>query len=195
MPTKTAKPPTPEAWAGSAGSWKKRGGPHRITLPSGQRVVANVLGLSQLARLEGLPDDLTDAVVMHVVNLDHGGLPAVIGAELSKAGQGDEQAAEKANQYIADFGRLTKHLVAEALVKPELTVGDLDEVPEEDLEMLMRIVTGRQTFDAAGVRIGVEPLDAWATFRDEHNCPADCEACVTARGRLSSVLLDAGEDL
>jgi len=181
--------PKTEAWAGTAGSWKKRGGPHRITLPSGQRVLARVLGLSQLARLEGLPDDLTDAVVMHVVNLEHGGLPAAIGAELSKAGHGDEQAAEKANQYIADFGRLTKHLVAEALVEPALSVDDLDEVPEEDLEMLMRIVTGRQTFDAAGVRIGVEPLDAWATFCDEHGCDPGCPACLAARGRLSSVLL------
>jgi len=194
-PRKEPQQPSEEAWAGSAGAWKKRGGPHRITLPSGQRVLARVLGLSQLARLEGLPEDLTDAVVMHVVNLEHGGLPAAIGAELSKAGHGDEQAAEKANQYIADFGRLTKHLVAEALVEPELTVADLDEVPEEDLEMLMRIVTGRQTFDAAGVRIGVEPLDAWATFRDEHQCPPDCEACVTARGRLSTVLLGDAEDL
>jgi hypothetical protein len=200
MPT-TAKERTrtpkkkPDAWAGSAGSWKKRGGPHRITLPSGQRVLANVLGLSQLARLEGLPDDLTDAVVLHIVNLENGGLPAKIGAELSKAGHGDEEAAEKANQYIADFGRLAKHLVAEALVEPELTVDDLDEVPEEDLEMLMRIVTGRQTFDAAGVRIGVEPLNAWATFRDEHGCPPDCEACVKARRSLSSVLFDADEDL
>jgi hypothetical protein len=192
MPAKTAKPPTPEAWAGTAGAWKKRGGPHRLTLPSGQRVLARVLGLSQLARLQGLPDDLTDAVVMHVVNLEHGGLPAAIGAELSKAGQGDEEAAEKANQYIADFGRLTKHLVAEALVEPQLTIEDLDEVPEEDLEMLMRIVTGRQTFDAAGVRIGVEPLDAWATFCDEHGCPPDCQACGKARGRLSSVLLSEG---
>jgi len=59
----------------------------------------------------------------------------------------------------------------------------------------MRIVTGRQTFDAAGVRIGVEPLDAWATFRDEHGCAPDCQACVTARGRLSSVLFDGSEAL
>lgn len=194
-PPRTPKNPKPESWAGTAGSWKKRGGPHRITLPSGMRVTARVLGLSQLARLEGLPEDLTDAVVVHVVNLEKGGLPAAIGAELSKAGHGDEDAAEKANQYIADFGRLTKHLVAEALVEPELKVDELDEVPEEDLEMLMRIVTGRQGFDAAGVRIGVEPLDAWATFRDEHRCAPHCPACVKARGLLSSVLVDDGDDL
>lgn len=191
MPAKKPeKQSTPEPWAGSGAAWKKRGGPHRITLPSGQRVLARVLGLSQLARLEGLPDDLTDAVVVHVVNLEQGGLPAAIGAELSKAGHGDTEAAEKAHQHIADFGRLTKHLVAEALVEPDLTVNDLDEVPEEDLEMLMRIVTGRQTFDAAGVRIGVEPLDAWATFRDRHRCDPSCQACTEARAALSTVDLD-----
>jgi hypothetical protein len=195
MPTKTAKPPTPEAWAGSAGSWKKRGGPHRSLSPPGSACSRTCSASPSWPELEGLPDDLTDAVVMHVVNLEHGGLPAAIGAELSKAATATSRRPRRRTKYIADFGRLTKHLVAEALVEPELTVDDLDEVPEEDLEMLMRIVTGRQTFDAAGVRIGVEPLDAWATFRDEHGCPPDCEACVKARGRLSSVLLDAGEDL
>jgi hypothetical protein len=188
MPTKTAKPPTPEAWAGSAGSWKKRGGPHQITLPSGQRVLARVLGLSSLARLDGLPDDLVDAVVLHVVNAERGGLPAVIGAEIANA-NGDEKAQEQAAKHIAEFGRLTKYLVAEALVEPKLTVDDLDDVPEEDLEMLMRIVTGRQSFDAVGVRIGVEPLDAWETWRSKHGCPDDCPHCEDARSALSSIML------
>jgi len=74
-----------------------------------------------------------------------------------------------------------------------MTVQGLKGVPEEDLEMLMRIVTGRQSFDAAGVRIGVEPLDAWATFRDEHECAPDCQACVEARRQLSSLQLDDDE--
>jgi hypothetical protein len=186
MPRDRRSPTTSDDWAGTATAWKKRGGPHRITLPSGQRVLARVLGLGSLARLDGLPEDLTDAVVLHVVNLEHGGLPAVIAAELGAVST-DPEVAARVSQRISDFGRLTKHLVAEALVEPKLSIGDLEQIPEDDLEMLMRIVTGRQTFDAAGVRIGVEPLDAWATFPREHGCAADCEACKNALAALSSV--------
>jgi hypothetical protein len=181
--------PKPPDWAGTAANWKARGGPHRITLPSGMRVQARVLGLASLARLDGLPDDLTDAVVLHVANLEQGGLPAVIGAELA-AQKTDPEAAARLAKHVADFALLTRHLVAEALVEPAMTVGDLDQVPEDDLEMLMRIVTGRQAFDAAGIRIGVEPVDAWATFRHEHECSEDCPRCIEARRRLSSLHLD-----
>lgn len=184
------KPSTTENWAGSAASWKKRGGPHRLTLPSGQRVLAHVLGLSSLARLDGLPEDLTDAVVLHVVNLEQGGLPAVIASELGKATT-DPEAAERVKQRITDFSRLTKHLVVEALVEPKMSLADLEKIPEDDLEMLMRIVTGRQNFDAAGVRIGVEPIYAWATFPREHSCPPSCPACASALAALSSV--DVGD--
>jgi hypothetical protein len=183
--------PAKNDWApGTATAWKKRGGPHRITLPSGQRVLARVLGMASLSRLEALPEDLTDAVVLHVVNLEHGGLPAVIGAELGKV-TSDPEVAARVQQRISDFARLTKHAVAEALVEPTLTVKELEQIPPDDLEMLMRIVTGRQPFDAAGVRIGVEPIDAWATFPSSHQCPADCEACKNALAALSSV--DVGD--
>lgn len=187
---------TPNDWAGSASAWKKRGAPHRITLPSGQRVLARVLGLATLARLEGLPEDLTDSVVLHVTNLERGGLPAVIGAELGKV-ETDPEAAARVQKYVADFGVLTRYLVAEALVEPELSVDELTQIPEDDLEMLMRIATGRQAFDAAGVRIGVEPVDAWATFRHEHGCDGGelgsdtpCPACARALAAVSTVQLD-----
>jgi hypothetical protein len=184
--TTRENPSTTETWAGTAADWKKRGGPHRITLPSGQRVLARVLGLGSLARLEALPEDLVNAVVLHVANLEHGGLPAVIAADLGGVST-DPEIAARVQQRITDFGRLTKHLVVEALVEPKLTIADLEHIPEDDLEMLMRIVTGRQNFDAAGVRIGVEPIDAWATFPREHACPPSCEACARALAALSSV--------
>lgn len=187
MPTQSS--PATEKWADSAAAWKKRGGPHRITLPSGQRVLARVLGLASLARLDGLPEDLTDALVLHVANLEQGGLPAVIAADLGKV-TSDPEAAARVNQRVTDFGRLTKLLVTEALVEPKLTLADLEKIPEDDLEMLMRIVTGRQDFDAKGVRIGVEPIDAWATFPEHHGCKPDCEACTRALAALSSIDLD-----
>ena len=195
MPTKTrtAKSSTPDGWAASGAAWKKRGGPHRITLPSGQRVLARVLGLASMAALDGLPRDLSDAVLLHVANLEAGGLPAVIGAELAQADAGDDDAAERADRHVQEFLALTKHLVAAALVEPQLTPDELSDVPEQDLEFLMRIVTARQAYDAEGVRIGVEPVDAWATFRHEHGCAEDCQACGQALRRLSSLQLDDGD--
>ena len=196
--TRRRRSPAPDVWAGDAADWKRRGGPHTVTLPSGMRVTARVLGITSMARLEGLPTDLTDAVVLHVANLEQGGLPAVIGAELA-AQKTDPEAAARLAKHVADFGRLTRHLVAEALVEPKLTVDELDDIPDDDLDLLMRIVTGRAAFDAAGVRIGVEPLDAWATFRHEHGCDgrtdeqghaAACEACTRALAALSSLHLD-----
>lgn len=56
-------------WAGTADEWKRRAGPHNVTLASGQQVTFRVLGLGTLVRLDALPDDLNEAVVLHVANL------------------------------------------------------------------------------------------------------------------------------
>src|SRR5581483_2675173 len=153
---------------------------------SGMQVLARVLGLGALARLDALPDDLTEAVILHVANSDRGGLPALIGDELARAAT-DPEAERRARELTEQLHQITRRVVLAALVEPVLSEQELDEIPEPDLEMLMRIATGRQAFDAAGRTIGVEPLDAWATFRDQHHCAADCPSCRAAQRRLSTV--------
>ncbi len=183
-----AAEPTP--WAGSAEEWRRRAGPHEISLPSGMQVTVRILGLNTLARMDSLPEELNEAVLLHIANRERGGLAAVIGDEmLASVGPDGDAHAQRAEELTRRLGELTKALVSEALVEPKVAFDELDELPDEDLEFLMRVVTGRQPFDARGVRIGVEALDPWATFRDEHRCPPDCEACTRARGALSTVHL------
>jgi hypothetical protein len=190
MAPKTKSAPAEKRWAGSADEWRRRAGPHDLSCPSGMAVTVRLLGIGTLVRLEGLSDELNEAVLLHVANHDRGGLPAVIGEEMIAAARGDEAATERAVELTRRLGEMTKLLVCEALVEPKLSVDELDAIPEADLEFLMRVVTGRQPFDAAGRQIGVEPLDAWATFRDEHRCPAGCEACARVSRTLSTVHLD-----
>lgn len=187
MAPRTKPAPTSNGWAGTAGEWKQRAGPHDIALPSGMTVTVKLIGLATLARLDALPDDLNEAVLLHLANHDRGGLPAVIGDEMLNAARGDEKASERASDLTRSLGNLTRELVLAALVDPKLTFDELDDVPESDLEFLMRVVSGRQPFDAAGRRIGVEPLEPWATFRDAHQCGESCDACLQAQRELSSV--------
>lgn len=176
-----------EAWAGSPADWKRRAGPHRVTLNSGMRALIRVLGMGVLSRLEALPDDLTQAVILHYEHIEQGGLVAVIAENMVAGGQGDQEAAERALKLTRDLGELTRRIVVEALIEPKMTLAELDEIPELDLEELMRISTGRQAFDAEGVTIGVEPLDPWAQFRHLHNCTPDCAGCAELVDRYSTV--------
>lgn len=186
------------SWAGSKKEWSQRAGPHNVTLNSGMRITFRILGLQTLIRMDALPEELTEAVVLHMANLDKGGLEAVIGAAMSQAIT-DPKAAERALELTRNLGEITKHLVAAALVSPKLTFDELsdpDLVPEADLEELMRLCTGRQAFDSRGVRIGVEPLDVLARFRYHHSEPRrsapclgdeSCPACRATIDDMSSV--------
>lgn len=190
---KKATPPKKDTWAGTAEEWSRRAGPHNVTLSSGQQVTFRILGLQSLVRLDGLPDDLTAAVALHVANLERGGLSAVIGEHMEKA-ISDPAEAEKALALTKQLGDLTVELVAAALVEPKMSAAQLrdpDLVPEGDLEDLMRLCTGRVNFDSRGVRIGVEPISSAATFRHHHGCGEDCEGCKAALAELSS--LDLGD--
>lgn len=188
MPTKrTASAAANGKWAGSLADWKRRAGPHNATLKSGQRVTFRVLGLGELALLDAVPDHLRELVALHQLNRGAGGIDAVIAREMLDV-QTDPSKAAEFQQRLRDLAEVTKRLVVEALVEPKVTLDDLDGLPWEDLEELMRLCTGQLPFDSAGVRVGVEALDAWATFREEHRCPDEgCEACARAQGRLSTV--------
>lgn len=180
-------------WADTKSAWKKRAGPHNITVASGQKVTIRVYGVGELLLRDAIPDDLRDTVALHLLNRDKGGLDAVVGAEMLELGRnGDDPAKREAfQQRLRDSARLTKLLVSEALVDPKLTIEELDAVPWEDLEQLMRICTGQETFDSRGVRVGIERIDAWATFQHEHRdapCVGEgCEGCARALDSLSSL--------
>ena len=182
-------------WADSKTTWAKHAGPHNLTLASGQKVTARVFGIGELLVRNAIPEGLRDTVALQLLNRDKGGIGAVIGADLLELNRNgtDPAASEAFQQRLRDAREMTKLLVAEALVSPRMTVEELDDpalVPWEDVEELMRIVTGQQPFDSRGVRVGVERIDAWATFQHEHAdgpCLGEgCPRCQRALEALSS---------
>jgi hypothetical protein len=185
--------PSSNGWADSKTAWKKRAGPHNVTLGSGTKVTIKVFGVGELLLHNAIPETLRDTVALHLLNLNQGGISAVIGGDLIELNRNgtDPAESEKFQQRLRASAELTKLLVVEALVDPKLTLDELDEIPWEDQEELMRLCTGQQAFDSRGVRIGVEPVDSWATFQDEHRdgpcMGADCERCQRARQALSSL--------
>lgn len=78
----------------------------------------------------------------------------------------------------------------------ELKAGDPDPdkielVPPVDYRWALAIAMGEEDRDGEGRRLwGREPLSRWATFREEHDCPPDCEKCSRAIDRLSVVGAD-----
>jgi hypothetical protein len=176
-------------WAGTAEDWSRRAGPHNLTLDSRLRVTFRVLGMYTLVNKDALPAELTETVVLHVANLDRGGIEVVIAQAWAKSVD-DPKEADRAVELVQKLRDLTLYLVSESLVAPKLAPKQLQDpalVPEGDLEQLMRLCTGREAFDSEGVRIGVEPISRLHTFRVEHECPAGCERCQAALDRLSSI--------
>lgn len=192
MPPKTTKhastPPTP-----SLAAWQARA-THTITLPSGQRIRIRIPGIGTLLEKGDLPEDLLEMALLELTA--EGGATAALAGELANAENGNR---EKAVERIARYGEFQRHLVCAAVVAVE-TAPDAFEpltltpeslldgsLPEDDLAMVAEIVQRLRAHDARGVRIGVEPIDRWATFRESHGCADEgCEGCQKLIDALSS---------
>lgn len=183
----TSPPPSLAAWQARA--------THTITLPSGQRVQIRVVGIGTLLEKGDLPEDLLEIAVLELTS--EGGATAALASDLAGAENGNR---EKAMERIASYGEFQRHLVCSAVVGVETEQGTFEPLtltpddiasgtlPEDDLAMIAEIVQRLRAHDARGVRIGVEPLDRWATFREAHGCPdANCEGCTKLVAALSSV--------
>jgi len=184
--TKSENAPSP-----SLAAWQARS-VHTVTVWSGQRLKIRIPGIATLLEQGDLPDDLLELALMELTS--EGGATAVLAAELSNANGNKEQTLERLRKY----GAFQRHLVCAAIVAVEgkpgkwqdvtLSLDDLAEFPEDDLAMVAEFVQRLRSHDARGVRIGVEPLDRWATFRQSHGCPdEDCPGCKKLIEQLSSV--------
>lgn len=190
--TKSASTHSPELAV-----WQARS-THKLTLPSGQRVQIRIPGIATILEKGDLPEDLLEIALLELTS--EGGATAALAAELA-SGNGNQA---KAIERLARYGEFQRHLVGAAVMGVEtspdvftpitLTPEDLldGSLPEDDLAMIAEIVQRLRAHDARGVRIGVEPIDRWATFREAHGCPdEDCEGCAKLIEALSSVDLDA----
>ena len=183
---KPARVPPTNGWAHTADQWRTRV-QQNVTLPSGQQVTIRIPGLSALARLDALPKELTEVALLELSR--EGGAAAAMADDLRDAVvDNNEEAAARAHEGIRRLGELTKRLVVEALIDPKLTYEELDDVPEDDLEKLMRIVTRRDPFDAAGRVVGALPANDLSAFQAAHSCPPACEHCIEALQALSTTV-------
>jgi len=185
MNTKTANDTAPPP---SLTGWQARS-IHTITLPSGQPVKIRLPGVATILEHGDLPVDMIAMAVAEVTK--DGGAAALVTED-----------PEKTLDRLREFTAFQRHLVAAALVDPALTYDEITaavidgSLPEDDLAMVAEIVQRLRGYDALGVRVGVEPLDRWAMFRDNHlniACTGgeDCEGCQKIVQQFSSV--DVGE--
>lgn len=177
-------------WAGSADSWRNRN-VHNVTCPSGMQVTYRRVSLGWLITNGALPEELRELAVAEELAID-GRQPSasvlLMADEVNKLGDEptDEQraAAHAAIDAIgAKLAALNREIVSASLLNPQLTADELADpaFPEDDLQMLADLNSGRRHLDAAERVIGVAPLSDFDTFRDEHGCAADCENCTRAQ--------------
>jgi hypothetical protein len=123
--------------------WKARR-KHQVTLPSGAQV--GIVIPNQAALLKGgqIPNDLL-AIVL-------------------KQQKGDEDLTVEDIKQAAEFDRF---LVTQTVVEPEITEDDLNDLPAEDLTMLVEFATRRRDTDVLGHHLaGLETTDEFKKFRD-----------------------------
>lgn len=123
--------------------WKKAKR-HSVTLPSGFEVEVEIPNLPQMVKTGQIPNNLLDAA-----------LGAIKQQTITK-----ELIEEQ-----ADFFNL---LVSTMVKDPAITVEELenDEVPYEDVELLVEIGTRQRDLDALGRHIsGLHTSEEWRKFR------------------------------
>lgn len=190
---------------GKQPAWKRQNRAwHAVTPPSGMTdMKLRVPSLSDLIANEAVPERLRAIALKSAAH--PAGLRGVIAdtlaaqneAEAKPEGDPEKKTLEDAlqnedlKQAIEDVVEIQKRLiVGNVSVGGELlTDEDLDdpEFPSVDAEWLGGVMLRELDVDARGVRLGIEPLDRWARFRDFHECTPDCSACQALQDEFSSV--------
>ena len=139
--------------------------------PSGHYFKIRPLNLEQYALSGGLPSQLRALALQGAAGINQ--LFAGDDGELSAKG-------ESLREFLDG-------IVKKMVVEPNLHNADLEEdLLPVDYRWLVNIALGEEDRDGEGRLLwGREPLSRWATFRDEHDCPEDCEGCQRVRDRLS----------
>jgi hypothetical protein len=159
-------------------------------LPSGARVRFRFPSLAEIVELGELPPDLLEIAV---AEWKSPGSAAELAAEPFEQLPDEpseeqlEQASAAAREVSEKIAGLNRELIARALVEPAMTAAQLQSVPYSDLEYLTRIINRAEPFDAAGRRIGPEPISTFRVFAEAHDCAADCPACETSRRNVSAL--------
>lgn len=135
--TDTAVPAKPS----SAAAWKKQA-QHEVTLPSGAEVTIKLPNLAKMVKAGSLPNELLDTAI--------------------KTAQ-PQQTKIDADALKESWAFVT-FILPETVIKPKITTEDVDDLPVEDVEMLMSFVQRTADMDAVGHQLG--GLEKLKSFRD-----------------------------
>jgi hypothetical protein len=187
--TTKQKPSAKQAWRSR--QW------HRVALPSGEEVELRIPALAELVKDEAVPENLRAKVLRAAAH--PGGLLGVLREEVGEidervkaGGATPEERDEALADSIQTLAEIQKRLVlrnvrmldGETLTEDDLVEGE--GIPEPDKELLGLLVLRQAGYDARGRRLGIEPLDAWESFRSHHKCPTPCPACEAFQRELST---------
>lgn len=128
---------------------------HKAILPSGFEVEIELPNLAQMVKTGQIPNNLIDAAV----RVATGDVPDKVTPELL---------AEQAEFY--------NKLVVLAVKDPEITEEDVEDLPYEDLEMIVEIATRQRDMDAAYRHLGgLEKVESFRAFRGIPDFESDVE--------------------
>lgn len=131
----------------SASEWKAAAG-HVVTLPSSKKVRFKIPNLAVLAKSGELPNSL---------------LAVAVPGSVKEAEVTDPDEAQARIARLAEFQRW---IIAKAVIEPQITEEDVDNLPTEDVDCLVELATRGRDQDAVGHHIsGLEDSAEWRRFR------------------------------
>lgn len=195
----SAQSKTGKTWRSQNRAW------HAVTPPSGmEETEVRIPTLTDLIRDAAVPERLRSIALKSAAHPT--GLRGVMAdslnsqneAEAKPEGDPEHKTLEDAlnensdlKQAIDDVIEIQKRLIVQNVkVGGELlTLEDLadPDFPAVDAEWFAGVMLREIDMDAKGVRLGIEPLDRWATFRHFHDCTQDCSACQALQDEFSTV--------
>lgn len=128
--------------ADSAAAWKQKRN-HTVTLPSGARVTIKIPNLTAMAKSGQLPNSLLELVA-------------------------NKEADTKltAQQELEKLDEFHRFLVPLTVVEPSITADDFDDLPPQDVGMLVQFATRQIDMDAVGHQLGgLEVIKEFRKFR------------------------------
>lgn len=174
LPSSQPAAPETSREIASFDEWQKSG-LHKVWTHGGVQVVIRIPDLFTLIQEDAIPETLRGAALREIET------GSAVGGNTGETGSGVDW------DTVKQAAQLYEHIAYQMIVKPPMTIEQFRTLPAEDRDMLRDLAMRQRNTDARGVRLGVEPLEKWATFRDAHRCAPDCTACEEAQRQLSTV--------
>lgn len=132
---------TPKALTKS--QWKKNRAHPGVTLPSGTVVTVQIPNLPTMVKSGQMPNELVE-----------------VATKVAATGSVPDDLMEQMEAFH-------KFLVAHTVVEPAITEEDVNDLPVEDIEMLVAFATRTRDLDAVGHHLaGLETVDSFRQFRE-----------------------------